>query len=259
MAVLSDNDIKTEILAGKLVVDGIDANVGAACYELRMGDVYYDLTEENKRIGLKAGEFVIVKPGHLVVLITKERLNIPNDILGRIISKGSLFSIGLTPACTNADPGFSGNIGIVTQNISNKYIKLPQGESIAKIDFSKLSSPASNPYRGQHGYHTEIWPIKNQLQSVHSEICTDERVESEVREAYKIIPISTAKIIRKTIRYQKTNSALMITLVLINTGLIAAVNKQWIEVGTSFAISVLAGVLTIIATSLSDKVFKNEH
>jgi dCTP deaminase len=66
------------------------------------------------------------------VLITAEDLAIPDDILVRVVSKGSLFSIGLSPVATYADPGFTGNLGIVTENISDKYVELPQGEAIAK-------------------------------------------------------------------------------------------------------------------------------
>ncbi|TOM06176.1 hypothetical protein CGH84_24500, partial [Vibrio parahaemolyticus] len=69
-----------------------------------MGNVYYDLTEDNKRIELNYNEEVIIKPGHLVVLISLEELNLPLDLMARVISKGSLFSIGLTPICTNVDP-----------------------------------------------------------------------------------------------------------------------------------------------------------
>ncbi|HDU8673741.1 TPA: hypothetical protein RG719_001328 [Morganella morganii subsp. morganii] len=259
MSVLSDKDIKIRISSCNLVEDSVSEGIGPSCYELRMGDVYYDLTEDNKRIQLKDGDNVIIKPGHLVVLISKERLNIPNDILGRIISKGSLFSIGLTPACTNADPGFVGNIGIVTQNISNKYIELPQLESIAKIDFSQLSSPAEKPYRGQHGYHTQIWPIKEHLQKNHNDVKDDARVESEITEAYKITPISTVEIIKKTVRYQKINSRLMIVLILINAALIAGVNMGAVDVFISLAISLFASVIMLIATNLTDKVLKDEH
>jgi hypothetical protein len=36
----------------------------------------------------------------------------------------------LNPVATHADPGFGGNLGIVTQNLSDKFIELPQGEPI---------------------------------------------------------------------------------------------------------------------------------
>lgn len=160
MTTLSDTDIRTKIDAGGLVRNGSVAQIGPACYELRMGSIYYDLTEGDKRIDASPHGTVIIKPGHRVVLITLEELVVPEDVIARVTSKGSLFSVGLSPVSTYADPGFSGNIGVVTQNMSDKYIVLPIGESIAKVDFSKLSSASAKPYSGQHGFQTQIWPIK---------------------------------------------------------------------------------------------------
>src|SRR5207253_2325448 len=147
-----------------LVRGGVPSRVGPACYELRMGAIYYDLTEGDKRIDASANKNVLVKPGHRVVLITQEELEIPNNIIARVTSKGSFFSVGLSPVSTYADPGFTGNLGVVTQNLSDKYIEIPIGEPIAKVDFSLLSNAAKKPYQGQHGFQTQIWPIKHQLQ-----------------------------------------------------------------------------------------------
>src|SRR5690554_5533669 len=97
MATLNDKDIIQEIRSAHLIRKATEHGVSGACYELRMGSVYYDLTEGAKRVQIKEGEDVLVKPGHRVVLISEEVLDVPSDILVRIISKGSLFSIGLTP------------------------------------------------------------------------------------------------------------------------------------------------------------------
>ena len=130
MTTLSDADIGDEMGLGRLIRNGDAQQLAGACYELRLGNVYYDLTESDLPIFVGPGQDILIKPGHRVVLITHEELEVPTDVLARIVSKGSLFSIGLSPVATYADPGFSGNIGIVTQNISDKYIVLPQLEAI---------------------------------------------------------------------------------------------------------------------------------
>ena len=79
------------------------------------------------------------------MLITYEELEVPSDVVAGVFSKGSLFSVGLSPTATYADPGFAGHIGIDTQNISNKYIVLPARETIAKVEFTRLSG--ANPYK----------------------------------------------------------------------------------------------------------------
>jgi dCTP deaminase len=111
---LTDRDIAEAIAKESLVLEADKNRIGAACYELRMGSVYYDLTEADRRIEVGDGEKILIKPGHRVVLITLERLVVPPDILARVVSKGSLFTVGLSPVCTYADPGFQGNLGIVS-------------------------------------------------------------------------------------------------------------------------------------------------
>ncbi|MGA7630517.1 MAG: hypothetical protein WCB11_07100 [Terriglobales bacterium] len=42
---LTDGEIAAEMAAGRLVRNGEPAQLGPACCELRMGRIYYDLTE----------------------------------------------------------------------------------------------------------------------------------------------------------------------------------------------------------------------
>jgi NTP pyrophosphatase (non-canonical NTP hydrolase) len=151
-----------------------------------MGDVYYDLTEGEKRWEVPPGGTVLIKPGHRVVLITHERLALDDKVFARIVSKGSLFSVGLSAVATYADPGFHGRIGIVTQNISHTYILLPKLERIAKVDFTILETPAKRPYQGQHGFETEIWPIKHQLQKTREQLGDDPRLGGPARVASQV-------------------------------------------------------------------------
>lgn len=188
MKTLADHEIEAAIARGELVLDADPEGCMGACYELRMGNVYYDLTEDEKRWAVPAGGTVLIKPGHRVVLITHERLALSAQIFARIVSKGSLFSVGLSAVATYADPGFHGRIGIVTQNISDKYIELPQLEPIAKVDFTVMETPARRPYRGQHGFETKIWPIQRHLQKTRHELTGDPRLGASVSAAPQMAP-----------------------------------------------------------------------
>jgi dCTP deaminase len=68
MTTLIDTDIATEMAAGRLIGRGEQAQIAGASYELRLGNVYYDLTESDQPIQLQPGEKVMIKPGHRVVL-----------------------------------------------------------------------------------------------------------------------------------------------------------------------------------------------
>lgn len=237
MTTLADTEIEAQMSAGKLIVDGEKSQIGPACYELRMGHTYYDLTEADTPIDASESKFILIKPGHRVVLITQEKLVIPNNVIARVFSKGSLFSIGLTPVSTYADPGFHGNLGIVTQNTSDKYITLPIGEPIAKVDFSMLHRETKKPYRGQHGFQTKIWPIRHQLIKSYNEIKDDPRVESEENESYKILPQATVRILRKIQKKQRMINYCLLVAILLSSVLLAAVLTDFIDVVVALSIN----------------------
>lgn len=216
MTTLSDVDIKAEMVAGRLIKNGNQNQIAGACYELRLGSVYYDLTENDHPIQLQPGEMVLIKPGHRVVLITEEELLVPDNVLVRVVSKGSLFSVGLSPVATYADPGFKGNMGIVTQNVSDKYIVLPTLEPIAKADFTTLTTSAHHQYQGQHGFRTQIWPIKHQLQKDHASVAGDRRVKSEKDEAYLLLPGATRRILQSLESRQRLTDIALVVAVVIN-------------------------------------------
>src|SRR5690625_5182082 len=176
---LNDKDIKRLCNNGKLIVEEYEEkNVKQACYELRASNIYYDVTTSDIKITVEENNYILIKPKQLVVIITKEKIELPADMLGRILTKGKLFSVGLLPVNTYADPGFSGNLGIVFSNLSNNYIKIKPKEAIAKIEFCKLEHPVEKPYTGQHGYETGIWPIPKDLILTKEEIMSDERIKS---------------------------------------------------------------------------------
>jgi dCTP deaminase len=240
---LTDGEIAAEMAAGRLVRNGEPAQLGPACYELRMGQIYYDLTEGARRYDVGEAGTVLIKPGHRVVLITQEELIVPPNIIARIISKGSLFSVGLSPLCTYADPGFPGNLGVVTQNISDKYIELPVGESIAKVDFARLGNPVDHPYQGQHGYRTEIWPIKYHLQKTYAEVSPDPRVESEKIEAYKLLPQATADLLRGMEKRQRFIDVAIIAAVFINAALLCVVSTKLLDTMVAIICNLIASAI----------------
>lgn len=243
MTTLNDTQILVELGAKRLIRNPDPNRVAGACYELRMGNVYYDLTEGGKRIPLLPGQMALIKPGHRVVLITFEDLQVPPDILVRIVSKGSLFSVGLSPVATYADPGFAGNLGIVTDNISDKYIELPQGEPIAKADFTRLSGPVAKVYEGQHGFQMGIWPIKTQLQKTHTEVMHDPRVGSERQEALALLPNATRTIIRQIEGTQAWINLCLFVAVILNAAALFAVNKHLLD-------NVVAVITNLVASAV---------
>ncbi|HEX6754910.1 MAG TPA: hypothetical protein VF109_03090 [Mycobacteriales bacterium] len=191
VGVLADGDIRSAVARGELISAGFHQDgVQQSCYELRVGEVYYDLSSDEQRryrIGADGVDDVLIKPFQRVVVITEETLVLPADVVGRILLKGKLFSLGLQPVNTYADPGFSGRLGLVLFNSSPFHIRLERGEPIAKIEFERLPRPVHHPYHGQHGFSAGIWPIPDHMYVSAKEARRDSRVEEpsvELRRAF---------------------------------------------------------------------------
>ncbi len=259
---LSDNDIKKLCKKNILIESNYSEDrVKQACYELRCGNIFYDLSKNIKNPKpqkISNSNYILLKPKQTLVVITHESLRLPNDILGRILTKGVLFSIGVLPVNTYADPGFSGHLGIILSNISNSYIKIYPGEPIAKIEFSRLEHPVSQPYQGQHGYQTRIWPIRNDLILDPTEIKNDPRIGNTFEELELSYGKDLAKVIKRVFDYERklllfTSIYLMIMILLIAI----MAGTQWIDKTIAVILGVIANVITTtilhFATNLKDK------
>jgi dCTP deaminase len=158
---IRDADIVTLAKAGESIIGGFnEQNVKQACYELCASNVFYETaaSRENKRLEIGDNGYIL-RPHSYVTSIVQERIQLPANVLGRILTKGQLFSIGILPVCTYADPGFAGRLGITLCNVPHRHIVIKPSQPIAKIEFSVLSEPVTKPYTCQHGYETQIWPI----------------------------------------------------------------------------------------------------
>lgn len=169
---ITDSGIIALAEMGHLITDGFEPrSVKQACYELRAGNIFYETADrrENKRLEVGSSGYIL-RPHTYVTVIVQERIELPANVLARILTKGQLFSIGILPVCTYADPGFQGRLGITLCNASHRYIVIKPGQPIAKVEFSLLTQSVDRPYAGQHGYETEIWPIPAHLYATDAQL-----------------------------------------------------------------------------------------
>lgn len=91
--------------------------------------------------------------GDFVLGATRERVEIPNDMVARVEGKSSLGRLGLLVHVTAGfiDPGFRGNITLEIANIRPRStILLRPDVAIAQLSFTHMPSPAVHPYSGHY-------------------------------------------------------------------------------------------------------------
>ena len=173
--VLSDRDIRAEIIAGRIVIDPfIPEAVQPSSVDLHLDrrfrvfrnsrypfiDVRADQPELTELVEIGGDDPFILHPGEFVLGSTFERVALPNDLVARLEGKSSLGRLGLLIHSTAGyvDPGWEGNLTLELSNVANLPITLYDGMKIGQISFQRLSSPAEvgygdasigSKYRGQ--------------------------------------------------------------------------------------------------------------
>ena len=141
--ILPDWKIRKEILIDPFSEESLQP----AGYDLRVGDEAYmggkilDIKEEGK---------LVIPPKTHALVLTLERIKLPDDVMGDMKLRSSLAREGLLGSFAWVDPGWDGKLTLALFNASDKPIVLSHGERFVQIAFVRLEAPARHPYRGKY-------------------------------------------------------------------------------------------------------------
>ena len=161
--ILSDRDIRKSIQSGRLVIDPLNEDaIQPVSVDLTLGsrirmyreekayliDIKQDTEEYTEVVDIDELVPFVLHPRQFALGITRERIEVPADLMGRLDGKSSLGRLGLIVHSTAGfiDPGFNGRIVLEFSNISPLPITLYAGIKIAQISFEELTSRAEKPY-----------------------------------------------------------------------------------------------------------------
>ena len=161
--VLSDRTIRSEIDAGRIVVEPFDPTlVQPSSVDVRVDrrfrvfrnsrypyiDVRQPMEGLTEPVEVENGEPFILHPGEFVLGQTLEKVTLPNDLVARLEGKSSLGRLGLLIHSTAGfvDSGFSGNLTLELSNVANLPITIYEGMPIGQISFMRMDGPVENPY-----------------------------------------------------------------------------------------------------------------
>jgi dCTP deaminase len=168
MSVLSDRSIREQLESGRLVIDPWEPRfLQPASVDLRLGREfrvfrnhrmpYVDVKDENAQltelVKIEGNNPFILHPGEFALAVTLERVEIPDDLVGRLDGKSSLGRLGLIVHSTAGfvDPGFKGRLTLELTNILNLPITLYHEMPVSQISFVQLTTPAEKPYGSSDG------------------------------------------------------------------------------------------------------------
>lgn len=129
--ILVDKNIKERVRQDNLIEDNYnESNVNCVSYDLTVDKI---ITEDKS----KKSSYMI-NPNETVFVKTKEKINMPYDLLGIVTEKNSRMRQGLKVDAPRYQPGHSTFIFLRVQNISNRIILIEENTKIAQIMFETL-------------------------------------------------------------------------------------------------------------------------
>jgi dCTP deaminase len=165
--VLSDKDIKKALKLGKIKINptpDLPKALGSCSIDLRLGNIFRvfehsknafidpsrkDYSNEiTREVKVRNGEKFIMQPGDFVLAVTHERVQIPENMMGRLEGRSSLGRLGIVVHSTASifDPGWDGKCVLELGNLGRLAVSLTPGMRICAMTFEELSSPADKPY-----------------------------------------------------------------------------------------------------------------
>ncbi|MBE7698177.1 dCTP deaminase domain-containing protein [Tenacibaculum finnmarkense] len=153
------NDSLSQILPN--LIDPFDVTrLKSAHYELSIGEEAF-VTGDNSdsKTILAENESITIEPGQFALLLTEEKVTIPNDKIAFIsIKAGQKFKGLVNISGFHVDPGFKGKLLFSVYNAGPSKILLERGQKCFLIWYSELIGNAS--YNGVHNNQEKI-PIKH--------------------------------------------------------------------------------------------------
>jgi dCTP deaminase len=161
--VLSDRSIKSEVAAGRILIEPFDESlVQPSSVDVRVDrkfrvfhnarypyiDVRKPMDDLTELIEISDDEPFVLHPGEFVLGQTLETITLPNDIVARLEGKSSLGRLGLLIHSTAGfvDPSWKGNLTLELSNVANLPITIYYGMPIGQISFMRMDAPVEHPY-----------------------------------------------------------------------------------------------------------------
>lgn len=165
--IFSDRDIKRLLGENRIIVDpapDIATQLGSCSLDLRLSGEFsvfeynrhpfIDVRDPNasqsimKSLTVGPEQPFVLHPGSFVLGITLERVELPDDIVGRLEGRSSLGRLGIIVHATASviDPGWRGRIVLELANHGQMPVALYPGMRVCSVTFEPLSTPVDTPY-----------------------------------------------------------------------------------------------------------------
>lgn len=183
--ILSDRDIRAGLESGHIVITPLEdpeIQIQPCSVDLRLGNRFVvfkhalkpfidplvdDATEYTEAYEVPDGQAFILHPGEFVLGTTKERVEVPNDLVAKVDGRSSIGRLAILIHATAGfiDPGFRGVITLELSNVGKMPVALHANMRVCQISFEQMTGPAERPYGSRKGskYQDQSGPTASRI------------------------------------------------------------------------------------------------
>ena len=144
----SSQTLKARIPTDRLVAPYDENRVVHAAYEMRVGPEAYITSNSSDTTVLAEDSKVVIPSGQFGLLVTKETVRIPANVVAFIsIRAGIKFRGLINVSGFHVDPGYYGQLRFAVYNAGSQRIVLDQDQPIFMLWFADLDDTDVDPYR----------------------------------------------------------------------------------------------------------------
>jgi len=127
---------------------GYDLRIGRV-YRLKGGGRLLVEGKENPGVEETQGEEFSLAAGEYVLIESLEKVNMPSNLVARILPRSTVFRNGCALITALVDPGFRGTLTMGLKNLSEFEFRFQRGARVAQIVFEEVSGE-TKPYEGHY-------------------------------------------------------------------------------------------------------------
>jgi deoxycytidine triphosphate deaminase len=147
MSLLIDRQIREYITINGMISPYDENRIRPASYDICVGDEYRFSHEKQIRKLSQWKSEIKLPPYSLCYVLSKEKLNLPNDISAIISSEHCIIREGiLMYPQPPIDPGFKGRLYLLLHNLTSETRVVEKDMCIATLIFDKSTEEAEKPY-----------------------------------------------------------------------------------------------------------------
>ncbi len=165
MSVLIGKEIEKALKSKLIIIEPLHrSRIGPGSIDLTLGNDFrifkkrsklYHITNDShfqditKAVHIKDGDYIVIKPGEMILGITREKITLADNITGRLEGRSRFARFGLAVHVTAGfmHPGIANHQVLEIVNLGHAPLALYPGTRICQFIFEKCNGHAT--YRGR--------------------------------------------------------------------------------------------------------------